>query len=75
MKQNFNEYQKPSVLESLEDHNNRIVAKSAVQKANGIACPKCGEELFDTNSGVVFTSMPAKYAIECHKCDYIGYRF
>jgi DNA-directed RNA polymerase subunit RPC12/RpoP len=75
MKQNLNEYQKPSVLESLDEHNNRIVAKSAVQKANGIACPKCGDELFDTNSKTILTTFPQKFAINCNKCGYVGYRF
>jgi hypothetical protein len=75
MKQNLNEYQKPSVLESLEDHNNKIVAKSAVQKANGIACPKCGYELFDTNSNRMVLSFPPRYPIHCNNCDYIGIRY
>lgn len=43
---------------------------------NGIACPKCGEELLDTQPNVTLTSMPPKKNVGCSndKCDYTGYR-
>jgi hypothetical protein len=43
---------------------------------NGIACPKCGEELLDTQPNVTLASMPPKKNVGCssEKCDYIGYR-
>ena len=41
---------------------------------NGIACPKCGEELFDSNPMITLASYPAKKNINCSKCDYVGYR-
>ena len=43
---------------------------------NGIACPKCGEELLDTQPNVTLTSMPPKKNVGCssEKCDYTGYR-
>ena len=75
MQENLNEYQKPSILESLDDHNDKIVSKSAVQKANGIACPNCGKELFDTNSNMTLLTHPAKFTINCHNCAYIGFRY
>lgn len=75
MKQNLNEYQKPAIFKSLDEHNQNVVLKNSVQKANGIACPNCGKELFDTNSNMVLMTHPAKYAINCHKCDYIGHRY
>lgn len=75
MKQNLNEYQKPTILNSLAEHNQKVVLKNSVQKANGIACPKCGKELFDTNSNMVLTTHPLQYAINCHNCDYIGHRY
>ena len=75
MKENLNEYQKPSILESLDEHNQRIIAKNSVQKSNGIMCPTCGKELFDTNSNMSLSTHPAKYAINCHNCTYIGFRY
>lgn len=41
---------------------------------NGIACPKCGEELYDSNPMMTLTSMPPKKNVHCCKCDYVGYR-
>ena len=43
---------------------------------NGIACPKCGEELLDTQPNVTLTSMPPQKNVGCSskKCDYTGYR-
>jgi|688.fasta_scaffold613011_1 hypothetical protein len=41
---------------------------------NGIACPKCGEELYDSNPMMTLTSMPPKKNVHCSKCDYVGYR-
>lgn len=42
-------------------------------KLNGIACPKCGSELYDTNPMVVLTSYPPKKNIHCVECDYVGF--
>lgn len=68
-------------LKSLFEHNNMsstfylgLIEQSPVP--NGIACPKCGEELLDTNPNVTLTSMPPKKNVGCSsdKCDYTGYR-
>ena len=40
---------------------------------NGIACPRCGEELWDTCPNLTITSNPPKKAIHC-TCGYRGYR-
>ena len=32
---------------------------------NGIACPKCGEELLDTQPNVTLTSMPPQKNVGC----------
>lgn len=43
---------------------------------NGIACPKCGNELCDASHLEVFTSFPPRYLIYCPKraCGFRGYR-
>ena len=41
---------------------------------NGIACPKCGEEMYDSSPMTTLTSMPAQKNVHCSKCDYVGYR-
>jgi hypothetical protein len=40
---------------------------------NGVACPKCGEEMYDTNPNLVLTSNPPKKSVHC-KCGFSGYR-
>ena len=41
---------------------------------NGISCPDCGKELWDSEPGVTLTSYPAQKNIHCPACGYIGYR-
>ena len=41
---------------------------------NGIACPKCGEELWDTSPMVSLMSNPPQKNIHCPKCEYKGFR-
>lgn len=41
---------------------------------NGIACPKCGKELFDSTPHIMFSSYPPQYAVHC-SCGYFGYRY
>ena len=41
---------------------------------NGIACPKCGAELWDSNPMMTLTSNPPKENVHCESCDYRGYR-
>ena len=66
-------------LKDLNEHNAQA---SSMQWAmnddspvlNGIACPKCSEEMYDSNPMVTLTSMPAQKNVHCSKCDYVGYR-
>lgn len=62
-------------LKTLEEHNKGI-QDSYIPKVeyNGIACPKCGEELYDSRPMVILTSMPPQKNVACSKCDYRGYR-
>lgn len=68
-------------LKGLEEHNSTnstfywgFISQKPI--LNGIACPKCGKELFDTQPNVTFTTMPPKKKVGCSsdKCDYTGYR-
>lgn len=45
-----------------------------VRVPNGIACPQCGHELVDANQGIVLTSLPPRYIIECPQCRWRGNR-
>lgn len=55
-------------LKSLEEHNNQAgigFAQSRNPLANGIACPKCGKELYDTNPSVSLLTYPMQKRVEC----------
>lgn len=41
---------------------------------NGIQCPKCGAELFDSNPRMTLTSNPPQMNVHCDECDYKGFR-
>ena len=43
-------------------------------KPNGIACPKCGEEMMDSNPSVSLASNPPQKNIHCPKCNYKDFR-
>jgi hypothetical protein len=65
-------------LQSLDDYNkDRLDAFKLTEKPhpNGIACPKCGKELLDSNSSVCLTSWPPQYSTHCPACGYTGTRF
>lgn len=69
------------VLKTLEEHNagRRLSYEAASrvashQRTNGIACPKCGTELIDSNPTMTLASYPPQKNIKCPSCDYVGYR-
>lgn len=43
-------------------------------RLNGIRCPECKFELYDSDPSSVLTSYPPKKAIHCDNCGYTGYR-
>ena len=66
-------------LISLEEHNKACLAfypkMRGRSKPNGIACPQCGEELFDTAPMITIkTVYPPQLQIHCRKCGYSNTR-
>ena len=66
-------------LKSLDEHNSeawstQVNMFSNAPRPNGIACPKCGNELMDTNPMGTLLSYPAQKDVHCPKCEYTGYR-
>lgn len=41
---------------------------------NGIECPHCSDELWDSCPGMTLTSSPPKKNVHCPACGYFGYR-
>jgi len=68
----------PKKLKTLDEHNSKAWSTqvnmfSNEPKPNGIACPKCGGELMDTNPMFTLTSYPTQKNVHCD-CGYKGYR-
>ena len=68
-------------LLTLEEHNaaRRAAHKHRVRIMNrpvfnGIACPKCGEEMMDSNPSITLASNPPQKNILCPKCNYKDFR-
>ena len=64
-------------LIDLETHNKHKVSLYNTDNApalNGIACPNCGQELYDSSPNIKLTSNPPQKHIHCESCDYKGYR-
>ncbi len=73
---------KPALI-TLKEHNRRRNEiyewhdyEMRQGRRNGISCPKCGTELFDTQPSMTLTSNPPQKYIGCRArgCDYTGYR-
>lgn len=43
-------------------------------RLNGLACPECGEELYDSAPMITLTSFPPQKDVHCASCDFKGYR-
>jgi hypothetical protein len=59
-------------LISLEEHNKRAMQINETG-GNGIACPNCGNELFDSDG--ILLSSPPQYLTFCRNCNYKGSRY
>ena len=64
-----------SKLKSLKDHNDGKVfdAYGGGSFKSGLACPKCGSELYYNNPNMVLTSYPPKRSVECNNCKHTDY--
>jgi DNA-directed RNA polymerase subunit M/transcription elongation factor TFIIS len=64
-----------SKLKSLKDHNDGKVfdAYGGNSFKSGIACPKCGSELYYNNPNMVLTSYPPMRSVECKNCKHTDY--
>ncbi len=60
-------------LVSLEDWNNRRVQTTPEICWNGIACPKCGKEMFDSTPSCVLCCNPPRMGVAC-ACGFHGTR-
>lgn len=80
VKKNTMKKGKTKKLKSLSEHNASSWAIYSIDynkpARNGIACPKCGKELYDSSPMVTLTSNPPQKNVACmsETCGYVGYR-
>jgi DNA-directed RNA polymerase subunit RPC12/RpoP len=66
-------------MKTLEEHNSdRWEAYARLNsndpRPNGIKCPKCGSELWDSTPSIILCSNPPQKDTHCPSCGYRGYR-
>lgn len=65
-------------MKTLDEHNKEKTERhnelTGVPKRNGLGCPNCSNELFDTDPSRILLSAPPKKKIHCEGCGYSGYR-
>lgn len=67
------------MLKSLDEHNRErhewwIARSQGKREGNGIACPVCGEEMYDINPSMELMSLPPLKEVYCVKCGFRGLR-
>ena len=65
------------IMTTLEQHNSELreVYKwSNEPHPNGIECPTCGKELWDSSPSSMLLSYPPKMNVHCPDCGYSGHR-
>ncbi|KKK89154.1 hypothetical protein LCGC14_2735970 [marine sediment metagenome] len=64
-------------LKTLEDHDAEtyeLHKRINEPHANGIKCPECEGELWDSSPHIMLTSNPPQKNIHCPECGYTGFR-
>lgn len=62
-------------LKSLEEYERDRLARREAALATGIACPKCGQELFDHEFSTMVMTFPPQRACHCRACNYSTSRY
>ena len=68
-------------MKTLKEHNaermmaHRALLQDGQPQPNGIACPKCGKELWDTHPMRTLASYPPQKNVYCPACGHHDYRF
>jgi len=69
----------PQPMKTLDQHNTERrkqieeLRQSLQPHPNGIACPKCSAELWDTDPMMMLASCPPQKNVHCPSCGYRGY--
>jgi len=67
-------------MKTLEQHNSermenyKFIERKRLPHPNGVECPKCGSELWDSDPTAILASNPPQKNIHCPACGYVGFR-
>lgn len=61
-------------LREWNSERERAIVKPPISGQNGIACPRCGNELTDDNREQLRLSQPPQLVIKCLFCGFSGFR-
>jgi hypothetical protein len=56
------------------DERAKLLQAPIGPEPNGIACPRCGEELWDTQPNITLTSNPPRKEVHCPSCGFTSTR-
>jgi ribosomal protein S27E len=60
-------------MKTLSEHERDRPAPSYETAWVGVACDRCGAELYNPSPGIMLTTDPPKINVRCSKCDFSGY--
>ena len=63
-----------SLSEFNKERRKRYIIGEKEKQWNGIACPECGNELFDSSPSMELTSYPPQKRVACVNCKFTGTR-
>jgi len=55
-------------MKTIEENNQSLRILERI--GTGVQCPGCGDELIETDPGVILTSYPAQKKVHCQNCKY-----
>jgi len=59
-------------LKSIEEYNKERMTffSNNIEANTGIACPQCGDQLKESNPGMLLMSNPPRKSVRCDTCNY-----
>jgi hypothetical protein len=59
-------------MKTIEEYEEEI-RNIKLRDGTGIQCPQCGDELLESNPGILLTCNPPKKTVHCPTCKYENY--
>jgi hypothetical protein len=60
-------------MKTLSEYQKEVYPSRQTIAWVGVACDRCGAELYNSSPGVLLATDPPKISVRCSKCDFSGY--